>query len=83
MIHPSYSELMNVINSDVEPGEQPPVQSRYSIVIATSKRARQIIGGAPTYVDGKGKKPLSIAVEELYKSRVKITGDGEDTEAEA
>lgn len=74
---------MNVINNDVEPGEQPPVQSRYSIVIATSKRARQIIGGAPTYVDGKGKKPLSIAVEELYKSKVKITGDGEDTEAEA
>ncbi len=72
---------MNVINNDVEPGEQPPVQSRYSIVIATSKRARQIIGGAPTYVDGKGKKPLSIAVEELYKSKVKITGDGEDTEA--
>ena len=31
MIHPSYSELMNVINSEVEPGEQPPVQSRYSI----------------------------------------------------
>ncbi len=74
---------MNVINNDVEPGEQPPVQSRYSIVIATSKRARQIIGGAPTYVDGKGKKPLSIAVEELYKGKVKITGDGEDTEAEA
>lgn len=74
---------MNVINNDVEPGEQPPVQSRYSIVIATSKRARQIIGGAPTYVDGKGKKPLSIAVEELYKSKVKITGDGEDTEEEA
>lgn len=83
MIHPSYSELMNVINNDVEPGEQPPVQSRYSIVIATSQRARQIIGGAPTYVDGKGKKPLSIAVEELYKGKVKITGDGEDTEAEA
>ncbi|MGN0375111.1 MAG: DNA-directed RNA polymerase subunit omega [Butyrivibrio sp.] len=80
MIHPSYSELMNVINSDVEPGEQPPVQSRYSIVIATSKRARQIIDGAPTYVDGKGKKPLSVAVEELYKGKVKIVGDDTDSE---
>lgn len=75
MIHPSYSELMNVINSDVEPGEQPPVQSRYSIVIATSKRARQIIDGAPAYVNGKGKKPLSVAVEELYEGKVKIVGD--------
>ncbi len=83
MIHPSYTELMNVINNDVEPGEQPPVQSRYSIVIATSKRARQIIGGASAYVDGRGKKPLSIAVEELYKGKVKITGDGEETEERA
>ncbi len=80
MIHPSYSELMNVINSDVEPGEQPPVQSRYSIVIATSKRARQIIDGAPTYVSGKGKKPLSVAVEELYQGKVKIVGDDKDNE---
>ncbi len=75
MIHPSYSELMNVINNDVEPGEQPPVQSRYSIVIATSKRARQIIDGAPAHVNGKGKKPLSVAVEELYEGKVKIVGD--------
>ena len=75
MIHPSYSELMNVINSEVEPGEQPPVQSIYSIVIATSKRARQIIDGAPAFVEGKGKKPLSVAVEELYEGKVKIVGD--------
>ena len=40
MIHPSYTELMEVINSDVEPGEQPVVQSRYSVVMATAKRAR-------------------------------------------
>lgn len=80
MIHPSYSELMNVINSDVEPGEQPAVQSRYSIVIATSKRARQIIDGAPTYVDSNGIKPLSVAVEELYEGKVKIVGDVDDNE---
>ena len=43
MIHPSYTELMEVINSEVEPGEQPVVQSRYSVVMATAKRARQII----------------------------------------
>lgn len=79
MIHPSYSELMNVINSEVEPGEQPPVQSRYSIVIATSKRARQIIGGSEPLVSGaKNKKPLSVAVEELYNGKVKIVGDSEE-----
>ena len=43
MLHPSYSDLMKVVNADVEPGEEPVVSSRYSIVMATSKRARQIL----------------------------------------
>ena len=38
MLHPSYTDLINAVNSEVEPGEQPVVQSRYSIVLATSKR---------------------------------------------
>lgn len=45
MLHPSYSDLMKVVNSEVEPGEEKIVNSRYSIVMATAKRARQIIGG--------------------------------------
>ena len=81
MIHPSYTDLMNIANSEVEPGEQPVVQSRYSIVIATSKRARQIIAGEEPLVDEVGKKPLSIAVDELYSGQVKIVGD-EEEEAE-
>ena len=43
MIHPSYVDLMKVMNSGVEFGEEPVVNSRYSIVIAASKRARQIL----------------------------------------
>ena len=43
MLHPSYSELMEVVNSEVEEGEQLVVQSRYSIVKATAARAKQII----------------------------------------
>ena len=72
MLHPSYSELINVANSDVDPGEAPVVQSRYSIVIASAKRARQIIDG---------KKPLSIAVEELFEQKVRITNDDPNNEA--
>ena len=45
MLHPSYTEIIDAVNSDVEPGEQPVVQSRYSIVIATSKRARLLSAG--------------------------------------
>jgi DNA-directed RNA polymerase subunit omega len=78
MIHPSYSDLMEVANEGVEPGEQPVVQSRYSIVLATAKRARQIIAGDEPLIDGaEGKKPLSIAVEELYEGKIKIVGDDE------
>lgn len=78
MIHPSYTDLMEVVNSDVEPGEQPVVQSRYSIVLATAKRARQIIAGEEALVKDDGKKPLSVAVQELYESKVKIVGDEEE-----
>lgn len=78
MIHPSYSDLMAVVNSEVEPGEQPVVQSRYSIVLATAKRARQIIAGETALVDDEGKKPLSVAVDELHQGKVKIVGDEEE-----
>lgn len=78
MIHPSYTDLMEVVNSDVEPGEQPVVQSRYSIVLATAKRARQIIAGEEPLVDANGEKPLSTAVQELYEGKVKIVGDDEE-----
>lgn len=79
MLHPSYSDLMAVANSEVEDGEQPVVQSRYSIVMATSKRARQIISGDESLLDKdvEGMKPLSIAVEELVESKIKILGDDE------
>ena len=75
MLHPSYSDLMKVVNSEVEPGEAPVVNSRYSIVMATSKRARQSIGGADAMVDNRDKKPLSVAVEELNQGKIKILGE--------
>ena len=77
MLHPSYSDLMKVVNSEVEPGEAPVVNSRYSIVMATSKRARQIISGEKPLVNEKEKdtKPLSIAVEELNQGKIKILSD--------
>ena len=81
MLHPSYTDLMRVVNSGVEIGEEPVVNSRYSIVLATAKRARQIIAGEEPLVDNAaGKKPLSIAVEELHSGKVKIVGDDEETE---
>lgn len=80
MIHPSYSELMQKVNNGAEFGEEPVVNSRYSIVIATAKRARQIIAGAEPFVENSTGKPLSIAVDELYSGDVKILGEDVDTE---
>ena len=79
MLHPSYTDLINAVNSEVELGEQPMVQSRYSIVVATSKRARQLIDGEEPLVAGSnGKKPLSIAIDELYHQKVKILPEEEE-----
>ena len=80
MLHPSYTDLMRAVNADVEPGNEPVVSSRYSIVMATAKRARQLIAGDDAMVESAGKKPLSVAVEELNEGKVKIINDEEEQE---
>ena len=81
MLHQSYSDLMKVVNSEVEPGESKVVNSRYSIVMATSKRARQLIDGEEPLVETtQSEKPLSIAVDELKQGKIKILGDDEEEE---
>lgn len=78
MIHPSYVDLMNVVNKEVEEGEQPVINSRYSVVMATAKRARQIIAGDEPMVRVKDKqKPLSIAVDEMNQAQLRILTDEE------
>ena len=83
MLHPSYTDLIEAVNSGVEPGEQPVVQSRYSIVIAAAKRARQLIAGADPLVAAARKKPLSTAVQELYEQKVTILPEEEELPEEA
>ena len=76
MLHPSYTDLMKVVNKDVEEGETEVVNSRYSIVMATAKRAREIIDGAEPLVDTKdGEKPLSIAIDELNQAKIKVEAE--------
>lgn len=75
MLHPSYADLIESISAGTAPGEQPSVPSRYSIVIASAKRARQIVDGAEPMVAAYGKKPLSVAVDEINTLNVKIIND--------
>lgn len=76
MLHPSYTELMDKINSEETRGEIPGINSRYSIVIATAKRARQLVTDAKPLEEGmEGEKPLSIAVKELYDGKIHILSE--------
>ena len=76
MIHPSYKEMITAVNQEREDDTVPVVSSRYSIVMATAKRARQIIDGDEVMVDADSNtKPLSLAVEEVYEGAVKILPD--------
>ena len=73
MLHPSYTDSMKVVNKDVEEGETKVVNSRYSIVMATAKRAREIIDGSVPLVPVKdGEKPLSVAIDELNQGKIKV-----------
>ena len=85
MIHPSYSELIEAINTNNEDDDEALVlNSRYSLVLATSKRARQLIAGAePLVPNAADKKPLSVAIDELYKGEVKIVAAESDEETTA
>lgn len=82
MIHPSYTELIEAINTNSEDDDTTmSLNSRYSLELAASKRARQIIAGSKPMVEGAaGKKPLSVAIDELYKGKVKILAPEEEDE---
>ena len=82
MLHPSYSELIQAINNNAEEDDNTMMlNSRYSLVLATSKRARQLIAGAePLVPNAADKKPLSVAIDELYEGEVKIVAAAENDE---
>ena len=43
MLHPSYTDLMKVVNKDVEEGETKVVNSRYSIVMAKQREQERLL----------------------------------------
>ena len=79
MLHPSYTELMQLINEESE-DDTPVVNSRYSIVMATAKRARQIIAGEANVSRQETLKPLSTAVAELQDGLIRILPSDADEE---
>lgn len=70
MLRPSYTDLLDVITQDTD---DITIGSRYAIVIAAAKRARQIVDHAePTVTNIKLDKPVSVAVEEIYRGKLKV-----------
>ena len=80
MIHPSYKEMIAAVNSEIEDGTVPVVSSRYSIVMATAKRARQIIDGdEPLIENEEEKKPLSIREGQWLKQQLPFYSSSRNT----
>ena len=70
MLRPSYADLVDVIgksgvNEDI-------ASSRYTVVIAAAKRARQLTVENKPLCEVEVDKPVSIAVKELYESKIKV-----------
>ncbi len=69
MLKPSATELMKAKKID----------SKYTLVIATAKRAREIFATGDTFVECDSDKPVSIAVNEIYENKVTLkTPQGEE-----
>ncbi len=70
MLRPSYTDLLEVLN---EKTDDITLGSRYTIVIAAAKRARQLVDHAEPLISNiKVDKPVSIAVNELYEGKIKV-----------
>jgi DNA-directed RNA polymerase subunit omega len=65
MINPSIVDLLEKVDN------------RYSLIVGTSKRARQIIDGDETFVNVDSKKPLTIAINEVDQDVVTIEREKE------
>lgn len=46
------------------------VDSKYTLVILCAKRARELLAGAPSMVDCKSNKAVSIALEEVAQGKI-------------
>lgn len=58
MINPSIVDLLKKVNS------------RYTLVTMTSKRARQLICGAQPLIDIDSTKPVTIAINEINQGLI-------------
>lgn len=51
---------------------------RYSLVVMTSRRARQLVAGAEPLIDSSETKPVSLAVREINQGKITYLRRDED-----
>lgn len=66
MVKPSVTELLKK------------AKNRYELVIATSKRARQIANGDETLTDVDEESPVTLAANEIAEGKVTIVNENEE-----
>lgn len=58
MIYPTLSSLMERVDS------------KYTLVVAVSKRARQLVDGQPKLTKVDSNKPVTIAINEINENKI-------------
>lgn len=82
MLYPTYRDVIDAVNANSIDGK-PVIESRYSVVVAAAKRARQIIDGSPvTCSTNTDEKPLTMAIDELDEGTVKVLRNNNADDAE-
>ena len=61
MLHPSVNDLLKKVDS------------RYTLVMMISKRARQIVDGDEPLVNTDANKPVSIAIYEIHQGKIEYS----------
>lgn len=61
MLNPSINELTKIGDS------------RYTLVMLTAKRSRQLVEGAEPLIETSSQKPVSIAIEEMLAGKITYT----------
>ena len=70
MFEPSGQELINIANESIL-NENEKIKSKYTVIIAAAKRARQLVDDKDERIEN-GANALTLAVDEIKNKEVKI-----------
>ncbi len=83
MLHPSYVELIDHVNKVNREKGDPEISSRYTLVMAVAKRARDVVNGDDmTVPDETNGRMLAQAVREMDEEKLGIVIEEPEEKAE-